>query len=53
MRNVTDGAIIEMHLDGPASALSTGVALPWLIADLRAEGYQFVTIPQMTEPCPA
>ncbi|MDQ3044008.1 MAG: polysaccharide deacetylase family protein [Chloroflexota bacterium] len=53
MRGVTDGAIIEMHLDGPASARSTGVALPWLIADLRAEGYQFVTIPQMTVPCAA
>jgi len=53
MRAATDGAIIEMHLDGPASASSTGVALLWLIADLRAEGYQFVTIPQMTMPCAA
>jgi peptidoglycan/xylan/chitin deacetylase (PgdA/CDA1 family) len=49
---VYDGAIVEMHLDGPASATSTGVALPKLIHTLRAQGYQFVTIPDMASPCP-
>jgi peptidoglycan/xylan/chitin deacetylase (PgdA/CDA1 family) len=48
---IYDGAIVEMHLDGPASATSTGVALPKLIHTLRAQGYQFVTIPEMASPC--
>ena len=47
-----DGAIVELHLDGPASAESTGAALPLMIRDLRAQGYQFVTIPEMAWPCP-
>jgi peptidoglycan/xylan/chitin deacetylase (PgdA/CDA1 family) len=52
MSGIYDGAIVELHLDGPASAASTGVALPWLIRDLGAQGYRFVTIPEMSEPCP-
>lgn len=52
MSEVYDGAIVELHLDGPASAESTGTALPLMIRDLRAQGYQFVTIPEMTLPCP-
>lgn len=51
VENVYDGAIVELHLDGPASAQSTGRALPHIIDDLRADGYQFVTIPEMLEPC--
>jgi peptidoglycan/xylan/chitin deacetylase (PgdA/CDA1 family) len=50
--NVTDGSIIEMHLDGPSTAQSTAVALPNIVRDLRAQGYQFVTIPDMAQPCP-
>ena len=46
-----DGAIVELHLDGPASAVSTGEALPWIIASLREQGYQFVTIPEMILGC--
>ena len=49
--NVSDGSIVELHLDGPATAVSTAVALPWVVADLRAQGYRFVTIPEMAEPC--
>lgn len=49
--NIADGAIVEMHLDGPASATSTGVALPGIIATLRAQGYHFVTVPEMADPC--
>lgn len=52
MSNVHDGAIVELHLDGPASAESTGRALPRVIDDLRAQGYRFVTIPEMANPCP-
>ena len=47
-----DGAIVEFHLDGPASATSTAVALPWIVAELRAQGYRFVTIPELAKPCP-
>lgn len=49
--NVYDGAIVEFHLDGPASRVSTGVALPWILGALRWEGYHFVTIPEMTLDC--
>lgn len=52
MDDIYDGAIVELHLDGPASAESTGRALPRMIHDLRDQGYQFVTIPEMAEPCP-
>lgn len=51
MDNIYDGAIVELHLDGPASAQSTGRALPRIIDDLRARGYQFVTISELVEPC--
>lgn len=48
---VHDGALIELHLDAPASAVSTGRALPRLITDLRAAGYRFVTVPEMLASC--
>lgn len=51
MNNMYDGAIVEFHLDAEVSADSTGRALPRIINDLRAQGYQFVTIPEMTQPC--
>ena len=50
--NVEDGSIIEMHLDGPSSAESTVAALPRIVADLKKQGYQFVTIQDMAQPCP-
>ncbi len=49
---IHDGGIVELHLDAPASAESTGRALPRIIAELRTKGYRFVTIPEMTLPCP-
>ncbi|MGH2562474.1 MAG: polysaccharide deacetylase family protein [Thermomicrobiales bacterium] len=49
--NVYDGAIVELHLDGPASTTSTAVALPRIVADLRDQGYQLVDIPDMAAPC--
>jgi peptidoglycan/xylan/chitin deacetylase (PgdA/CDA1 family) len=51
--NVEDGAIVEFHLDGPSSAQSTAIAIPWIVKALREQGYQFVTIPDMAQPCPA
>ena len=53
MDNISDGAIVEFHLDAEVSKESTGRALPAIIADLRARGYQFVTIPDMIQPCEA
>ena len=49
--HVTDGAIVEFHLDAPASAESTAVALPWIVERLRAKGYRFVTVPEIGRPC--
>jgi peptidoglycan/xylan/chitin deacetylase (PgdA/CDA1 family) len=53
MDSVYPGAIVEMHLDGPATEVSTARALPRLIEDLRAKGYEFVTIGEMLESCDA
>lgn len=50
--NVEDGSIVEFHLDGPSSAESTAVAIPWIVEDLKKQGYQFVTIQDMAQPCP-
>ncbi len=48
---VDDGSIVELHLDASTSTESTAVALPWIIQDLRAAGFQFVTIADMARPC--
>lgn len=52
MQQVYDGAIVELHLDASASTVTTAVALPWIIEDLTALGYRFVTIPELMNPCP-
>jgi peptidoglycan/xylan/chitin deacetylase (PgdA/CDA1 family) len=49
--NVEDGSIIEFHLDGPSSAQSTAVAVPWIVEDLRSKGFTFVTVQDMAQPC--
>src|SRR5215212_2338330 len=46
-----DGAIIELHLDAQRSIDGTAVALPWIIDDLSAQDYSFVTIPQIASWC--
>ncbi len=51
MSGVAPGAIVELHLDGPATEVSTAAALPLIIRDLRAQGYDLVTIPKIAEPC--
>lgn len=50
--NIYDGAIVELHLDAPASAQSTEIALPQIVEQLRTEGYGFVTIPELARSCP-
>ena len=51
--NVSDGAIVEFHLDGPATETSTAVALPIIIASLRDQGYELVSVPDLALPCSA
>jgi hypothetical protein len=51
--NVEDGSIVEFHLDGPSSGQATAVAIPRIVEALRERGYQFVTIQDMAQPCPA
>ena len=51
MNHIQDGSIVELHLDGPSTGTSTAVALPRIVADLRGQGYQFVTIPDLAQPC--
>lgn len=46
-----DGAIIELHLDAQRSIDGTAVALPWIIDDLSAQGYTFVSIPTIANGC--
>ncbi|MFN8676303.1 MAG: polysaccharide deacetylase family protein [Thermomicrobiales bacterium] len=46
-----DGAIFEMHLDSQNSTWATATALPWIIDDLTAQGYRFVTIQQAAGGC--
>lgn len=45
------GAVVEFHLDGPATPQSTAMALPGIIDQLRDQGYRFVTVPEMLIPC--
>lgn len=52
MDGARDGAIIELHLDGPATEESTAEVLPEIIRDLEAEGYTLVTVPEIILPCP-
>jgi peptidoglycan/xylan/chitin deacetylase (PgdA/CDA1 family) len=46
-----DGAIVELHYDAQQSVNGTAVALPWIIEDLSAQGYSFVTVPQIAGDC--
>jgi len=51
MSEIHPGAIVELHLDGPATEGSTAAALPLIIRDLRAQGYDLVTVPEIAQPC--
>lgn len=53
MTEVHPGAIVEFHLDGPATESSTAIALPGIIDGLRAQGYDLVTVADLARPCPA
>lgn len=51
MNNAHPGAIVELHLDGPVTEMSTAAVLPAMIGDLGAAGYEFVTVPELAMPC--
>jgi peptidoglycan/xylan/chitin deacetylase (PgdA/CDA1 family) len=51
MDSVYPGAVIEMHMDGPATESSTALALPRIIEELRAQGYELVSVPDLVIPC--
>lgn len=51
MNGVFDGGIIELHVDASRSIDGTAVALPWILSDLYAQGYQVVNIQQMSGGC--
>lgn len=53
MKGVHPGAIVEFHLDGPATERSTAIALPRIIDELRSQGYDLVTVPELAKPCPS
>jgi peptidoglycan-N-acetylglucosamine deacetylase len=44
----TPGGIVLMH-DGGGSHANTAKAVPQIIAQLRAQGYKFVTVPELLE----
>ncbi len=48
LAGATPGGIVLMH-DGGGSHSNTAKAVPQIIAKLRAEGYRFVTIPELLE----
>jgi peptidoglycan/xylan/chitin deacetylase (PgdA/CDA1 family) len=47
MDHTVNGSIVVLHFDSPTTVNSTAVALPWLIDDLRAAGFQLVTITEL------
>jgi len=51
MEAVHPGAIVELHLDGQSTDESTAAALPAIVNDLRARGYDLVTVPELASPC--
>lgn len=53
MPNVVDGSIVEFHIDAPASAESTVVALPWIVERLRNKGFSFVNVGDIALWCPS
>ncbi len=48
LKEATPGGIVLMH-DGGGSHDNTAKAVPMMIAKLRAEGYKFVTMPELLE----
>ena len=48
LAGATPGGIVLMH-DGGGSHNNTAIAVPQIIAKLRAQGYKFVTVPELLE----
>ena len=47
MQRTGNGAIVVLHFDSPTTVHSTAVALPRLIDDLRAAGFNLVTVTEL------
>jgi len=47
MDRTVNGAIVVLHFDSPTTVASTAVALPRLIDDLRASGFNLVTVTEL------
>lgn len=47
VNNTQNGSIIVMHLNGEPTAPKTAEALPEIIKQLKAKGYEFVTVSQL------
>lgn len=47
MQRTENGAIVVLHFDSPTTGSSTAVALPRLIDDLRAAGFNLVTVTEL------
>jgi peptidoglycan/xylan/chitin deacetylase (PgdA/CDA1 family) len=50
LTQVVNGAIIVLHFDSPTTARSTAMALPRLIDDLRAGGFNLMTVTELLNP---
>jgi peptidoglycan/xylan/chitin deacetylase (PgdA/CDA1 family) len=47
LHQVQNGSIVVMHVNGSPTAPKTSEALPTIIATLRKEGYEFVTVSEL------
>ncbi len=45
--NVQNGSIIVLHLNGPPNVPKTGEALPEIISQLKAKGFEFVKVSEL------
>ena len=52
MQRTVNGAIVVLHFDSPTTVTSTAVALPRLIDDLRAAGFNLVTVTELVTGSP-
>lgn len=53
LNNVRNGSIIVLHMNGYPNEPVTAQALPFIIATLKQQGYEFVTVSELLEVTPA
>jgi hypothetical protein len=52
MDETVNGAIVVLHFDSPTSTTSTAAALGRIIDDLRARGFEPVTVTELLTGAP-